>query len=83
MDWLCEDMLEEGLSLDQMDLGGNTPLHLAARWIFIPCGFTVVHRISITYSDVYCSTEMYTTVHYSTLQYTTVHCCTLEYTRVH
>ena len=24
-------MTREGLELDQMDLGGNTPLHLAAR----------------------------------------------------
>merc|ERR1719150_2823758 len=29
--WLCEEMTKEGLELDQMDLGGNTPLHLAAR----------------------------------------------------
>merc|ERR1740128_112004 len=29
--WLCEEMLQEGLDLDQMDLGGNTPLHLASR----------------------------------------------------
>ena len=29
--WLCEEMTRDGLELDQMDLGGNTPLHLAAR----------------------------------------------------
>ena len=29
--WLCEEMTRDGLELDQLDLGGNTPLHLAAR----------------------------------------------------
>jgi len=29
--WLSEEMTQEGLELDQMDVSGNTPLHLAAR----------------------------------------------------
>ena len=29
--WLCEEMTGEGLEPDQLDLAGNTPLHLAAR----------------------------------------------------
>ena len=28
--WLCEEMTREGLEVDQMDVSGNTPLHLAA-----------------------------------------------------
>lgn len=29
--WLSEEMTQEGMELDQMDVSGNTPLHLAAR----------------------------------------------------
>ena len=29
--WLSEEMMRDGLELDQMDLSGDTPLHLAAR----------------------------------------------------
>ena len=29
--WLCEEMSRDGLEVDQMDVSGNTPLHLAAR----------------------------------------------------
>ena len=29
--WLCEEMREEGVEVDQLDMGGNTPLHLAAK----------------------------------------------------
>jgi len=29
--WLSEEMTQEGMDLDQMDVSGNTPLHLAAR----------------------------------------------------
>ena len=29
--WLCEEMSRDGLEMDQMDMSGNTPLHLAAR----------------------------------------------------
>ena len=32
MNWLGNEMVEAGLDLDQMDMGGNTPLHLAARY---------------------------------------------------
>ena len=29
--YLTEEMMREGLELDQMDLSGDTPLHLAAK----------------------------------------------------
>ena len=29
--WLSEEMSQDGLEVDQLDLSGNTPLHLAAR----------------------------------------------------
>ena len=32
MNWLGNEMVESGLDLDQMDMAGNTPLHLAARY---------------------------------------------------
>ena len=29
--WLSDEMTREGIEIDQMDVSGNTPLHLAAR----------------------------------------------------
>ena len=29
--WLCEEMTSEEIDVSQVDMAGNTPLHLAAR----------------------------------------------------
>lgn len=31
MDWICDELIKNDFSVDQLDMAGNAPLHLAAR----------------------------------------------------
>jgi ankyrin repeat protein len=41
--WLCEEMREEGVEIDQLDMAANTPLHLAARGGRTAMAATLLH----------------------------------------